>query len=388
MELQDVQVQLVNKVDEPRFLSLMREHHYIGAQQRMAQTLWYVATYQGEWVALLSFSIAALKCKARDQWIGWPYRHQYDRLKYLTNNTRFLILPDWHVPNLGSRVLSLCEKRIAADSITYFGHTVLILETFVDPARFHGTVYRAANWTCVGKTRGFRRHREGYIKNEAPKLIFMKPLRPDARALLSRPTLDLPIPTGVPKMMILADQMRALPDFFKAIPDHRRAAGRRHKLPTLLALAAAAILSGMRGYKGIKQWIDQLGQKGLERFGCRYQAGQFIAPSLNTVRECLMRVDPAELDRALQAWNKAYAQEDQSLAIDGKTMRNAMDEEGRQVQIMSAIGHQTGMCYTQKKSTESPPKAEIPSAPTKSKRRSLSSTPSPSKAKRSVRMPS
>ena len=207
MDLQEIRVQLVKKLDEARFQELMAEHHYIGAHQRMAQTLWYVATYRGEWVALLSFSIAAWKCKARDQWIGWAYRHQYDRLKYVTNNTRFLILPDWHVPNLGSRVLSLCEKRIVQDSITHFGHPVLILETFVDPARFHGTVYRAANWVCVGKTRGFRRQHSGYIRNDAPKLIFMKPLQPNARTLLSRPTLDLPVNPGVPKMMVLADQM-------------------------------------------------------------------------------------------------------------------------------------------------------------------------------------
>lgn len=388
MNLQEIQIQLVKKLDEARFLALMSEHHYIGAHQRMAQTLWYVATYRGEWVALLSFSIAALKLKARDLWIGWSYRHQYDRLKYVTNNTRFLILPDWHVPNLGSRVLSLCEKRIVQDSVAYFGHPVLILETFVDPARFHGTVYRAANWICVGKTRGFRRHREGYLKHEEPKLIFMKPLRPDARALLSSPTLDLPNETGVPKMMVLADQMRALPDFFKGIPDPRRAAGRRHKLSTVLALTAGAVLSGMRSYKSIKQWIDSLGQRGLERFGCRYSKGQFIAPGGTIIRDCLMRVDPAELDRALRAWNEAYAQEDQSLAIDGKTMRNALGEDGHQVHIMSAIGHQTGTCHTQKKSTDSRTKTEPPSEPTKSKPPSPSLTPSPSKAKRSAQTPS
>lgn len=366
MDLQEVRVQLVKKLDEARFQGLMAEHHYIGAHQRMAQTLWYVATYRGEWVALLSFSIAAWKCKARDQWIGWAYRHQYDRLKYVTNNTRFLILPDWHVPNLGSRVLSLCEKRIVQDSITHFGHPVLILETFVDPARFHGTVYRAANWVCVGKTRGFRRQHSGYIRNDAPKLIFMKPLQPNARTLLSRPTLDLPVNPGVPKMMVLADQMRALPDFFKDVPDPRRSAGRRHKLSTILALTAGAVLSGVRTYKGIKQWVDDLGQKGLERFGCRYSQGQFIAPGGTIIRDCLIRIDPAELDRALRAWNEAYAQDDQSLAIDGKSMRNALGDDGHQVQIMSAVGHQTGLCHTQKKSPGSRTTTGAPSRLTKS----------------------
>ena len=65
----------------------------------------------------------------------------------------------------------------------------------------------------------------------------------------------------------------------------------------------------------------------------------------------LIRVDPAKLDQALQRWNQAYGGEhDQALAIDGKTMRNAIDEQGHQIHIMSAIGHQTKTCHTQKKS--------------------------------------
>ncbi|MDZ7581920.1 MAG: DUF4338 domain-containing protein [Deltaproteobacteria bacterium] len=90
----------------------MQQFHYLGALPKISETLWYVATWCDQWVALLSFSAAALKCKARDRWIGWDFRHQYDRLKLLTNNSRFLILPDWHVPNLASRILSLCQKRL------------------------------------------------------------------------------------------------------------------------------------------------------------------------------------------------------------------------------------------------------------------------------------
>ena len=73
-------------------------------------------------VALLSFSASALKCAARDRWIGWDLRHQYDRLKLIVNNSRFLILPDWHISNLGSRILSLCQKRLDTDWQKAFGH--------------------------------------------------------------------------------------------------------------------------------------------------------------------------------------------------------------------------------------------------------------------------
>jgi Domain of unknown function (DUF4338) len=73
----------------------------------------------------------------------------------LTNNSRFLILPNWHYPNLASRILSLCHKRLCRDWQERFGHPVLLIETFVDPKYFQGTVYRASNWVYVGDTKGF-----------------------------------------------------------------------------------------------------------------------------------------------------------------------------------------------------------------------------------------
>jgi hypothetical protein len=100
----------------------MQAYHYLGSLAKIGETLWYVATYLGEWVALLSFSSAALKCGARDRWIGWNFRHQYSRLNLLTNNSRFLILPAWHYPNLASKTLSLCLKRLSVDWLAHFGH--------------------------------------------------------------------------------------------------------------------------------------------------------------------------------------------------------------------------------------------------------------------------
>lgn len=149
--------------------------------------------------------------------------------------------------------------------------------------------------------------------------------------------------------MLQAEQMRSLPEFFADIPDPRRTHGRRHRLPTLLAIAAAAVLCGMRGYKAISDWANSLGQKARERFRCRREQGRYVVPSESVIRDLLTRVDPLHLDRALQRWNEAYGKQDQCPAIDGKTMCNAIDEQGYQTHIMSAIGHQTKNCYTQKK---------------------------------------
>jgi len=90
--------------------------------------------------------------------------------------------------------------------------------------------------------------------------------------------------------MLTADQMRALPDVFRDIPDPRRAQGRRHRLPTVLAIAAAAVLCGMRGYQAIADWAHSLGPKARQRFRCRRsQDGRYVVPSESIFRDCLIR---------------------------------------------------------------------------------------------------
>ena len=185
MNLQEIIIQPVQPNEQERFQSLMKAHHYLGALPKIGHTLWYVASYHNEWLALISFSAAAWKCAARDQWIGWSYRVQYDRLHLIANNSRFLILPEHHYPNLASRVLSLCERRISQDWQQRFGYPLLLLETFVDPQLFHGTIYRAANWVHVGDTRGFRRTRQGYSSiSQHPKQVFVRPLDMHSQARL------------------------------------------------------------------------------------------------------------------------------------------------------------------------------------------------------------
>ncbi len=337
MNLLEVFVRPVYLPEEQQFQKLMQEHHYLGALPKISETIWYVALWQEQWVALLGFSAAALKCSARDRWIGWDFRHQYDRLKLITNNSRFLILPQWHVQNLASRILSLCQKRLLADWQAAFGHQLLLLETFVDPQRFLGTVYKAANWKYVGDTKGFRRTRQGYSsKAQTPKMVFVKPLKSDAQALLSQPILDPAYRiTGDSKIMLSAEQMRSLPDFFTTISDPRRSQGQRHRLAAVLAIAAGAILCGMRGYQAISDWAESLSQNALERFGCRRRNGKYVVPSLSIIRNILISVDPIDLDRALQLWNQRYGQQDESLAIDGKTMCNAIAERPPMKQPMA-----------------------------------------------------
>lgn len=361
--LEQIKVRPIQRNEEERFQCLMRAHHYLGSLPKIGESVWYVAEMNSEWVALLCFSAASLKCASRDQWIGWSYRHQYDRLHLLANNSRFLILPQWHHPNLASRVLSLCRKRLCSDWRQRYNHPLLLLETFVDPTRFAGTIYKADNWHMAGLTRGFRRTGVSYSSCEhTAKMVFVRPLQSNAQSLLSQPILNEIYRHGKTHLMLTAEQMKTIPSIFQEVPDPRRGQGRKHSLPTVMSLAVAATLCGRSGYKEIHEYACSLGQKALRYFHCRVENGKRVVPSLYVIRDLMVRVDPQLLDRALQQWNELYAVNDESLAIDGKTMRNAIDEEGRQTHIMSAIGHTSKNCHTQKKSVHSPLTAAISSS--------------------------
>ena len=349
-DLKALIVRPVEREEEARYQAQMAQHHYLGALAKIGETIWYVATWQEQWLAQIGFSAAALKCGARDRWIGWDFRIQYDRLRLIANNSRFLILPDGRVPNLGSRVLALVARRIGRDWQTRFGHPLLLIETFVDPSRFHGGVYRAANWVEVGATQGYRRTRTGYsAQADQSKRVFLYPLVRHAPARLTHPDRTLFNLTGAPRLMLTAEQMYALPQGFLTVTDPRRPQGRRHPLPVVLGLAAGAILSGMRGYKAIHQWAENLGQAARARFCCRKIDGRYAVPSEFVIRDCLVRIEPDALDAALAAWNRTWGGSDESLAMDGKVMKQAVDESGEQTHILSVIGHTSMTCYAQKK---------------------------------------
>jgi hypothetical protein len=156
---------------------------------------------------------------------------------------------------------SLCYVATFADQ-----WVALLSFSAVAPQRFRGTIYKAANWIYVGDTKGFYRTRQAYSAAAgSPKMVFVKPLICDAQALLSRPILEPAYRTGGSKIMLSAQQMQSLPDFFRKIPDTRRPQGRRHRLSTVLAIAAGATLCGMRGYLAIADWANALGQKVRQR---------------------------------------------------------------------------------------------------------------------------
>ncbi|MDE2724208.1 MAG: DUF4338 domain-containing protein [Gemmatimonadota bacterium] len=344
-------LRLIKRGEQAQFDDLMAKHHPCGALRRIGHELHYVVTHESGWIALISFSPAALKCAARDQWIGWPEQLRTDRLRLIANNSRFLILPGHHYPNLATRILSACRKRLAADWLEQFCKPLLMLETFVDSDYHLGTIYRADNWVFAGRTRGYRRIYGGYSQRptESVKFVFVKPLHRNARRILCVPKLPDAYCVGVEKMKLKAEDYRSLLAYFDAIEDFRSAQGRRHDLASVLALIAAATLSGMRGYKGIWIWCDELSQANRRHFRCFLSRGKRRVPSITVIRNVLMEVDPEQLQRRINDFcARHFGTEREAIAVDGKTLRGSGGDDQRQTHVMNAVGHDSGYVYAKK----------------------------------------
>ena len=328
---------------------LLARHHYLGAPALVGKSLLHVATLDDQWVALLGWSSPALKCAHRDQWIGWLPVLQWQRLHFLANNTRFLILPGFHLPNLASRVLGLSLQRLSDDWQQRHGHSLLLAETFVDPARFAGTSYKAAGWQEVGQTRGFSKNATRYHYHGQPKIIFVKPLRTEARtwlsALVPHPEWRCPVTT----LTLGNQQVESLRKLLTDLPDYRKPLGLRHPLKAVLLIAICAILGGSRSYLAISQWAARSTQAMRKRFHCRRndRTKQCEAPSEPTIRRVLQSVDAQAIDNIIGQWFLSLSDPNDPIAIDGKTLRGAKQEDGHAVHLLSAFLQQQGVTLAQ-----------------------------------------
>jgi hypothetical protein len=148
-------IRLVRRTDdETLFAQLLRDHHYLGYSRPVGEHLKYLILAGERPVACLAWSSAPLQLDLRDRFVGAPkaaYRHNLHQIAY---NSRYLIVPWVQVPHLASHLLGRIARRISADWQELYGHPLQLLESFVDIERFQGTCYRAANWICLGRSKG------------------------------------------------------------------------------------------------------------------------------------------------------------------------------------------------------------------------------------------
>ncbi len=186
-DLQPLEFQPVRRTaEEPLFNSLMESHHYLGYEQPVGEHLKYLVWAQGARpIACLAWSSAPRHLGSRDRYIGWSAEARRRNIRFIAYNTRFLILPWVRVPHLASHILGKMTNVLSDDWERMYGHPVYFAETFIDPRRFRGTCYRAANWVLMGHTTGRGKDDQTNKPNRPIKEILGLALTPRFRQLLS-----------------------------------------------------------------------------------------------------------------------------------------------------------------------------------------------------------
>ena len=171
--------------EEALFNNLVEQYHPLGYTQPVGEHLKYIVYTTGRPIACLAWSSAPRHLGSRDRFIGWSAEARRRNIRFLAYNPRFLILPWVRVPHLASHVLGQMARRIAGDWERIYGHPIYFLETFVDPERYRGTCYRAANWVVMGRTTGRGKDCPNKRPNRSIKEVLGYPLTPRFRQLLA-----------------------------------------------------------------------------------------------------------------------------------------------------------------------------------------------------------
>ncbi|HEY9073425.1 MAG TPA: ISAs1 family transposase [Desulfobaccales bacterium] len=340
--LASLQVRLLEQGELARCHQLLDQHHYLKSPKPVGERLYYgVTDGRGRWMALLIFAAAARHLRHRDRWIGWTDAQRERRLSLVANNIRLLLLPDQTFPNLGTRSLRLVLARLSQDWQARYGHRVLIVETFVDPDQFCGTVYRANGWEELGPTDGHGRHqRDYYVQHDKPKRLFVRELCRNARRSLQAEHLK-PALAGVearvpPRSRHTVKEIEAIADQFKAVPEYRSRV-ESYPLWSLLTIYLLAVLGDApRGQKDLAKFARRLSQPQRRALGIRRDRhGHYPAPSQSTWCRLFQEIDSVRLEAVLsevQQRLRGPAPQDELISVDGKEPKHGGGQS-----ILSAV---------------------------------------------------
>ncbi len=384
MSQQALSVRPIRADERARFDETLTAEHWLGGGL-VGEVMRYVAEEDGEWCALLGFGSAALCVRSREELLSWSDTQRYRRLRYITNNQRFCVLDEHRGKNLASQVLSLTLFRLPADFEARWRHPVVMVETFTDPSRHLGTCYKASNFTELGTTSGYGRRAGRFVHHGGKKAYWFRLLRRDALHLLQAP-FDHPLLTDRRHMQatdLNRLDLKSLLVALRDVPDPRKKRGVRHDLPQILSIATLATLRGATSLFAIGELAAELPDEALRRLDSRISPStrKRVAPEESTIRRTLKAIDADALDEVVNAWimseisaerlreaeaaeidfhamveEDAREQDESSkdesskdedttsrfraaVALDGKTLRGARLDNGRQVHLVSVVTH-------------------------------------------------
>ena len=338
------------------------EHHYLHSVSLVGEHLRYAFIYKGRWLAVATWSAAAFHLKDRDQFIGWSAEQCRRRRALLANNSRLLVMPECHYPNLISRFMKLMLERLSADWQDRWGHPLALVETFVDPRYYTGTAYKVSGWCHLGKSAGWKRDAEDfYEKNDAPKQIWVRELVKKACVKLRAGQLPpdwVPVEAAVAiRCTAKAPEIRSLVEsLWREVPEFRRAQALGYPLPGLIALMVMAAAQGVvRGPTDLADYADTLSQGQLRalRFRTDPHTGEVRCPKKTIFTRVLHEVDDDLLEAVFLRWQDQILGpwQDPMVVFDGKKVRHAG------VEIVNAVdgqGRFLGSVLTESKSNEVP----------------------------------
>ncbi len=171
--------------EEKLFGALLEAHHYLGYTQPVGEHLKYLVYAKDRPIACFAWSSAPRHLGPRDRFIGWTAEARRQNIRFIAYNSRFLVLPWVEVPHLASHLLGRLAKRLSRDWERAYAHPVYYLESFVDPGRFRGTCYRAANWVFLGLTTGRGKNARSKQPTRPRKEVLGLPLSRHFRQRLS-----------------------------------------------------------------------------------------------------------------------------------------------------------------------------------------------------------
>ncbi len=366
--LEHLQVRLLlSPKDATRCDRLIIEHHYLHDATLVGEQLRYVATYKGQWLALATWSGAAFHLKDRDQFIGWDAAQCRRRRALLANNSRLLVLPECHWPNLISRFMKLMLGRLSSDWQARWGHPLALVETFVDPQLYQGTAYKVSGWSHLGRTAGWKRDAaDFYVKHDAPKQIWVRELVKRARVKLR--ATQLPPEWAAVEAAVAAHCTSTVKEISslmeslrRQLPEFRRAQALGYPLAGMISLIVMALATGVRqGPDDLAQFADTLSQPQLRAFGFRRSRStrRYRSPKQTTFSRVLSQVDAAVLEQVLLSWQRRLVGpvQDQLVIVDGKKLRHGGVE---MVNATNGRGQYLGGVITPAKSNEIPAARQV-----------------------------
>jgi Domain of unknown function (DUF4338) len=291
--------QVTTPFEMDQLRAALNDEHYLKAGRPAGNTIWqgiYQIDSENDFpilCAVLCWSGAALRLADRDEWIGWDPLTRGSRLPLVTQLRRFLVLESRRQPNLATRCMGLALRKLPEHFEEKYGYRPILAESFSDPQLHEGTIYKASNWTPLGFSKGFKRHKsEFYTDEKSPKKYWVYPLHKNPQQLLSSPT---PLPEifqkgtceGVAgaRSALSHKHLRSLSDAFYTIPDHRSPLSRRYAKIAMFGLIAHGLLVGAPTVKAIWKRCGALSQGQRQAIGLnvRNPSGRLIMPSYDAL---------------------------------------------------------------------------------------------------------